>query len=139
MLNTVINYTQVNNNKKIDVKYSWFLMQEILIIPDGNKKLVLPTLCRIGANYVYVCTQSCPILCDSMDGSPPGFSVHGILQARILEWVAIPFSRGFSRPKDRTCVSCIAGRFYTTGTTSELAMESNKELTRRVWFCRFQE
>ena len=40
--------------------------------------------------------QSCPILCDPMDCSLPGFSVHGILQARILEWVAIPFSRGFS-------------------------------------------
>ena len=42
--------------------------------------------------------QSCPILCNPMDCSPPGFSVHGILQARILEWVAIPFSRGSSRP-----------------------------------------
>ena len=40
--------------------------------------------------------QSCPTLCNSMDCSPPGSSVHGILQARILEWVAIPFSRGFS-------------------------------------------
>ena len=47
-------------------------------------------------------TQSCPTLCDPMDCSPPGFSVHGILQIRILEyWVAIPFSRGFSRPRDR--------------------------------------
>ena len=41
------------------------------------------------------------------DCSPPGFSVHGIFQARILEWVAIPSSRGFSRPRDRTCISCI--------------------------------
>jgi len=41
--------------------------------------------------------------------SPPGSSVHGILQARILEWVAIPFSRGSSRPRDQTPVSCIAG------------------------------
>ena len=45
--------------------------------------------------YVKV-TQSCPIFCDPMDSSPPGSSVHGILQARILEWVAIPFSRGSS-------------------------------------------
>ena len=43
-------------------------------------------------------TQLCPILCDPMDCSPPGFSLHRILQARILEWVAIPFSRGSSRP-----------------------------------------
>ena len=44
--------------------------------------------------------QSCPTLCHPMDCSPPGFSVHGILQARILEWVAISFSRGSSRPRD---------------------------------------
>ena len=56
--------------------------------------------------------QSCPTLCNPMDCSPPGFSVHGILQARILEWVAIPFSRGFSRPKNRPLVSCIADRFF---------------------------
>ena len=51
--------------------------------------------------------------CDAMDCSPPGSSVHGILQARILEWVAIPFSRGSLQPRDRTHVSCIAGRFFT--------------------------
>ena len=42
--------------------------------------------------------QLCPTLCNSMDGSPPGFSVHGIIQARILEWVAVPFSRGHPDP-----------------------------------------
>ena len=56
--------------------------------------------------------QLCPTLCDPMDCSPPGSSVHGILQARILEWVAIPFSRGSSQPKDRTQVSCISGRYF---------------------------
>ena len=50
-------------------------------------------------------TQLCPTLCDPVDYSPPGSSVHGILQARILEWVAIPFSRGSSRPRDGTWVS----------------------------------
>ena len=59
-------------------------------------------------------TQSCLTLCNSLDWSPPGSSVHGILQARILEWVAIPFFRGSSQPRDRTRVSCIAGRFFTT-------------------------
>ena len=49
-----------------------------------------------------------------MDCSPSGSSVHGNLQARILEWIATPSSRGSSRPRDRTCVSCIAGRFFTT-------------------------
>ena len=54
--------------------------------------------CRIIALEIklrLLVAQSCLTLCDPMDYSPPGFSVHGILQARILEWVAIPFSRGF--------------------------------------------
>ena len=52
-------------------------------------------------------TQSCPTLWDPNDCSPPGSSVHGLLQARILEWVAMSYSRGSSRPKDWTHVSCI--------------------------------
>ena len=51
--------------------------------------------------------QSCPILCDPMDRSPPGSSVHWIFQARILEWVAISFSRGSSQPKERAQVSTL--------------------------------
>ena len=61
--------------------------------------------------------QLCPILCDTMDFSPPGSFVHGISQARILEWVAVSFPRGSSQPRDQTrvsCVSCIAGGFFTT-------------------------
>ena len=50
--------------------------------------------------------QSCPTLCDPVDCSPPGFSVHGILQARIPEWIVMPFCRRSSRPRDRTFVSC---------------------------------
>ena len=57
-----------------------------------------------------VCTLSCLTLCNPMDRSPPGSSVHGILQARLLEWIAMPFS---SQPRDRTRVSCIAGGFFT--------------------------
>ena len=55
--------------------------------------------------------QSRPILCDPMDCSPPGSSVHRIFQARILEWVTISFSRDSSQPGDWTQVSSIAGRF----------------------------
>ena len=51
--------------------------------------------------------QSCLTLCNTVDCSPPGSSVHGILQARILEWVAMPFSRGSSRPRDQIQVSWI--------------------------------
>ena len=64
--------------------------------------------------------QSCLTLYDPMAYSPSGFSVHGISQARILEWVAISFSRGSSWPKDWTCVSCIAGRFLTIWATREV-------------------
>ena len=53
--------------------------------------------------------QSCLTLCDPID-----YTVHGILQARILEWVAFPFSRGSSQPRDQTQVSRIAGRFFTS-------------------------
>ena len=66
--------------------------------------------------WMCVCSgvQLCLTLCDPVDCSPPGFSVHGILQARILEWVAIFSSRGSSWPWDWTHVSCTAGRFFTT-------------------------
>ena len=59
--------------------------------------------CQNSLNCVLV-TQLCPTLCVPMDCSPPGFSVHGILQAKILEWVVIPFSRGSPQPRDRTLV-----------------------------------
>ena len=58
--------------------------------------------------------QSCPTLCDPMDCKLSGSSVHGIFQARVLEWVAIAFSRGSSQPRDRTRVSLIAGRHFVT-------------------------
>ena len=63
--------------------------------------------------------QSCLALCNPMDYNQPGSSVHGILQARMLEWVAIPFSRGSSPPRKRTWVSRIAGRFFTIWATRE--------------------
>ena len=62
--------------------------------------------------------QSCPTLCDPMDYNPPDSSVHGILQARILEWIALSFSRGSSQARDQTHIACVspasAGRFLTT-------------------------
>ena len=58
--------------------------------------------------------QSCPTLCNPTDCSLSGSSVHGIFQASVMEWIAISFSRGSSRPRNRTGVSCIAGRFFTS-------------------------
>ena len=61
-----------------------------------------------------------------MDCSLPGSSVHGIFRAKILEWVAIPFSRGSSLPKDRTRVSCTAGRFFATWDPREAILDAPK-------------
>ena len=63
--------------------------------------------------------QSYPPLCDPMDYSPPGFSVHGFLQARLLEWRAFPSSRGSSQSRDWTQVSCIAGRLLTAESSGQ--------------------
>ena len=78
-------------------------------------------------------TQSCLILCEPVDCSPSGSSVHGILQARILEWVAISFSRGSSQPRGRTQVSCITGRFFTIWATWEVKCKLTS--TSQVHFC----
>ena len=90
----------------------------------GVKQVCLSFITVCACVFVYVCvctcvharTQSHPTLGGPMDCSPPGSSLHGILQARILEWVTMPSSGGFSQPRDQTCtscISCIAGKFFT--------------------------
>ena len=76
-----------------------------------------------------------PGLENSMDCSPPGSSAHGILRARILEWVAYPFSRRSSQPRNPTGVSCIAGRFFTSwaiGKSNFRPSRSHSHLSNRV-------
>ena len=79
---------------------------------------------------VWVCVCVCSVaqlfltLCNTRDYSPPGSSVCGISQARILEWVAISSSRGSSWPRDWTCLSCLAGGFFTTEPPGSLSMMS---------------
>ena len=77
-------------------------------LPRGHT--VCAELAVVGAQLL----SHIQLFCNRMDCSPLDSSVHGILQARILQWVAISFSRESSRPRDRTHVSCIAGRFFTT-------------------------
>ena len=72
----------------------------------------------IGKEFKKECI-SCLTLCDAMDCSPPGSSVLGILQTRILECIAISFSKGSFQPRDGTWVSCIAGRFFTIWATGK--------------------
>ena len=84
--------------------------------------------------------QSCPTLCDPVDCSLQGSSVHGIFQARVLEWVAISFSRGSSRPRDQTQVFCIAGRHFTVWATeccnvgSETISMNPNSITFKIFF-----
>ena len=70
--------------------------------------------------YVREVAQSCPTLCDPMDCSLPGSSVHGIFQAIVLEWIAISFSNGSSQPRDRTRVSRIVDRRFNVWATREI-------------------
>ena len=63
----------------------------------------------VGCHFLLqLVTQLCPTLCNPTDCSPPGSSVHGLLQERILEWVALPSSRGLSQVRDRTCLSYVS-------------------------------
>ena len=83
--------------------------------------------------------QSCPTLCDPVDCSLPGFSIYGILQARIMEWVTISFSRGSSPPRDRTQASCIGGRHFNLWATREALRrvgEEPKEANLASIWCR---
>ena len=79
-----------------------------------NWEGALPT--EILKEFLTCClvTKLCLVFCDSMDCSPPGSSVHGMSQARILEWAALSYSRGSFRSRDQTWNSCTGGRFFTT-------------------------
>ena len=93
---------------------TWLRLKEIMMLGYHSAS------CLAQHSEVSEVAQSCPTLFDSMDCSPPGFSIHGVFQARILEWVAISFSRGSSPPRDRTQVSCTEGRCFTLSATREV-------------------
>ena len=105
----------------------WTRGPAVLFCTGGQKQGSRPCSCHIRIFCFLVCLlQNCccclvcklwPTLCDTMDCSPPGASVHGIFQTRILEGVVVSFFRGSSQSRDRSsisCVSCIAGGFFTT-------------------------
>ena len=103
-----------------------FSSRNVLLNDSYFSRTVLSAVNKNSIQWSEV-TQSHPTLCNPMDYSQPGFSMHEILQARILEWVAISFSRGSSQPRDQTWVSYIAGRLLTVWATSK----SHKK------FCKF--
>ena len=83
-------------------------------------------------------TQSCLTLCEPINCSLPSSSVHGILQARVLEWVAISFSRGSSRTRDPTRVSCMAGRRFTLWATRNVKSLSWIRIFATPWTVAYQ-
>ena len=86
------------------------LLLQPITVKSTPSSLKLPSVPHLPSTGVGgLVAKSCPTLCDPMDCSLPGSSVHGIFQARIMKWLAISFSRGSSRPRDRTPVSCAAG------------------------------
>ena len=92
-------FSKVGDNRGRGQSSMWF--QEV-DASEGGKWDICVCVC------VCVCAQLCLTLCDPMDCSPQVSSVHGILQARMLEWIAFSFSRGSSRPKDQTWVFCVS-------------------------------
>ena len=105
--NTFISYTRVDRGR--------------------NERVSLCFCCASGKQKVLV-TQSCPTLCHSVDCGLPGSSVYGVLHARILEWVVIPFSRESSQIMDQTWVSHIAARFFTIWATREVLLANAGEV-----------
>ena len=91
-------YLQVNNRGSRQNILSWNNVKDTDLIKEATYLYL--TIRKLKCEVEVLVAQSCPTLCNHMDCSPPGFSVHGTLQARILEWVAIPFSRGSSWPRD---------------------------------------
>ena len=102
---------------RVCAKGIWLIFY--MLVPHPERKTILVS-------------QLCPTHCNPMDCSPPSSFVHGILQARILEWIAMLFSRGSSWPRDWTWVSCIAGRFFTTWATRE-ALSLPKPIKKNLW------
>ena len=97
----------------------WQWRSGLQVLHEGKKRALLVLSLSLSLQVVLLVARSCLTFCGPMDYSPPGSSVHGILQARILEWGATPFSRGSSRPRDWTWDSWIAGRFFTVWATRE--------------------
>ena len=120
------------NRQKVSLTAQYSCLSRLFLEFKGNwtgMELTLLNSITQQQSALYLCvlvTQSCLMLCHPVDCSPPGFSVHGVLQARIVEWVPILFSRGFSWPR----VSCIAGRFFTIWATKEACspLNGNKKI-----------
>ena len=104
---------------KCPFRFSVHFLNQVACFPDVKFNVVLTHCIYCVSVFIMF---SCLTLFNPFDNSPPGSSVHGILQARILEWIAILFFRGSSQPRDETWVSCIASRFFTIWAIREAQM-----------------
>ena len=100
----------------------------VILKKKGRKKKKITAYAR------YLSCESCSVVSDSLP--PHVYTVHEVLQARILEWVAFPFSRGSSQPWDQTQLFCITGRFFTNSATMEAHLRENGEVIAK---CRTEE
>ena len=108
-------------NPKSDICWPHDKWEDKSTSPGGGNLWSVSGMCIIKEHKKNAeVAQSCLTLCNPMDCSLPGSSIHGIFQARILEWVAISFFRGSSRPRDWTRVACIVGRRFTIWTAREV-------------------
>ena len=141
-LRTVVSQDNLTGKKLVYEDLLGILCLRYLSFRDSNWNVWSECVC------VCVCVlvaQLCLTLCDPMNCSPPGSSVHGMLQARTLEKVAIPFSRASFQPRDWSQVSCIEGRLFTIWAIREalpiihksikiLGVQRYKSLVIRVWY-----
>ena len=139
-----MNHVPLTTTAKIILK-SWWLQISKLYNLFFVQPMSISWIERLleGKSRVKVKSLSYVRLCNPMDCSPPSSSVHGILQARILEWVAISFSRGSSQPRERIQVSCILGRHFNLWATREALfhhplnfkkVSCQLPVTRNCWF-----
>ena len=123
---------------------SQIVLYSVFIAFSDNHASFLILYQKLTSNYFiktwWWWSHSVVSLCDPMDCNLLSFSVHGILQARILEWIAISFSRGSSRPRDRTRVSRIAGRRFNLWASREALSGNEFSFTSqlvRSWYHKF--
>ena len=123
-------------NEVDEPRVYWCLLTADTLHVNNMKRCVMVTYLE----YVHAClvTQSWLTLCNPMDYSPPGCSVHGILQVRILEWAAISSSRGSSWPRDWTWISCISRWFFTTESLWEPIFREHAKLNNIKGLCSFR-
>ena len=108
---------------------SFGLIAKQVSVGSYDKEIYIYSFVR---NYQVLVTRSCPTPCNPMTCSLPGSSIYGIFQTRILKWVTISFSRGYSQPRDQTWVCCIAVRLFTTWALYQLTPNCLSK-----WLCHF--